>query len=154
MSGYVVAVMSELTFGAWLRNARSNHQPRISQERLAELTGMDRAHLSKIENDRVDLPRFETRLRIHRVLGTSDRDLIDAGVKLREDFGFAVSLGEDPDDLPSRDVTADRPDDRDNAPLTVAELEELKDAMFHGFDELEPADLREVIAVMRRRRKR
>lgn len=57
------------------------------------------------------------------------------------------------DDLPVRQVDEeDR--ERDNSPLTAAELDELKTAMFHGFDELEPADLREVIEIMQRRKKR
>lgn len=117
--------MSELTFGAWLRSARSNHQPRISQERLAELTGIERSYLSRIENDHVAMPTYETRQRIHQALGTSDEDVARAGVVIRPDLTFVarpgppthdqwgrplpphwIALGEDPDELPVRATPA------------------------------------------------
>lgn len=50
------------------------------------MTGIDRAHLSRMENDKVGLPLHETRQRIHQVLGTSDDDLHAAGVSLRSDY--------------------------------------------------------------------
>lgn len=81
--------MNTATFGAWLRQARRSHRPPVSQERLAEITGIDRAHLSRMENDKVGLPLYETRQRIHQALGTSDDELRAFGVALRIDHTAA-----------------------------------------------------------------
>lgn len=89
MIAATLCAMSTMTFGAWLRAARRSHRPPISQERLAEKTGIDRAHLSRMENDKVGLPLYETRQRIHQALGTSDDDLHAAGVSLRSDYTAA-----------------------------------------------------------------
>lgn len=142
-------------------------QRRWSQGELARRLDIHRSYISRIESGAIQLPELETRQRFHDVFGTEEADLEAYGIVPRYDEwgrvipgdaqasgGRVVALDESADELPSRDVTADWPDERDNSPLTAAELDELKDAMFHGFDELEPADLREVIAVMRRRRTR
>lgn len=158
--------MERLTFGDWLRGMRSRHGE-MTQQALADATGLQRSYIVRIERGGVKLPNEETRARFHAVFGTTEADLEQLGIVPRYDEwgrvipgdaqasgGRVVALDESAGELPSRDVTADLPDERDNSPLTAAELDELKDAMFYGFNELEPADLREVIAVMRRRRKR
>lgn len=143
-------------------------QRRWSQGELARRLDIHRSYISRIESGAIQLPELETRRRFHDVFGTEEADLEAYGIVPRYDeWGrvipgdarasggrVAVSLGETPDDLPSRDVTADLPDERDNAPLTAEEELFLSRAMFHGFDELEPADLREVIQIIRRRQER
>ncbi len=66
------------SYADWLRSTRN--AARVSQQRLSDLTGIDRGHLSKIENGRIDLPGYETRQRVHAVLGTSEDDLIALGI--------------------------------------------------------------------------
>jgi transcriptional regulator with XRE-family HTH domain len=78
--------MSDSTFGQWLRQARTSHQPRISQERLSQLTGIERTYLSKMENGKVELPLMETRERIHAALGTTDADVTAFGIDVRRDY--------------------------------------------------------------------
>lgn len=117
---------------------------------------MSQRWISDIERGETTTPRLDALRRLADVLDLDVADLLYAGglASTRDGARRIAGSADHADDLPSRDVTADLPDDRDNSPLTAAELDELKDAMFYGFNELEPADLREVIAVMRRRRKR
>lgn len=65
-------------YGAWLVSMRKRR--RISQQRLADETGIDRGHLSKIERGTVYLPQHETRQRIHPVLLTTEDELIERGI--------------------------------------------------------------------------
>jgi transcriptional regulator with XRE-family HTH domain len=65
-------------YGIWLVGRRKRW--RISQERLAKITGIDRGHISKIESGRIDLPTYETRQRIHAALGTTEDELRALGI--------------------------------------------------------------------------
>jgi transcriptional regulator with XRE-family HTH domain len=66
------------TYGTWLKRTRKARG--VSQERLSELATIDRGHLSRIENNRIDLPQWETRQKIHQVLETTDEELVAAGI--------------------------------------------------------------------------
>lgn len=66
------------SFGVWLRERRLARG--LSQEGLARLAGMDRPHISIIEQGRIALPRYETRQFLHKHLGTSESDLIALGI--------------------------------------------------------------------------
>jgi transcriptional regulator with XRE-family HTH domain len=72
-------------FGKWMAAQRKRRG--ISQERLGKITGIDRGHLSKIENGKIELPGYETRQRIHAALGTSENDLKALGI-IRDAHGY------------------------------------------------------------------
>lgn len=72
-------VMAErTTFQSWLRGERI--RVGLSQEELSVAAGLGSNYVNKIEKRRVDLPTMETRLKLHKVLGTSDNDLVEAGI--------------------------------------------------------------------------
>ena len=67
-----------LTYGDWLKEARRARG--LTQKRVSEVAGMGVSHVSRIENGGIDLPTKATRDRIHEALGTSDDDLVSAGI--------------------------------------------------------------------------
>ena len=73
---------ARVRYGAWMKKARN--EKGITQVELATATGIGQTYLSKIESGKVDLPNAEMRDRIHDVLGTSERDLVEAGVIVTE----------------------------------------------------------------------
>ena len=70
--------MQTMTYGEWLRSQRRRRG--LSQERLGELAGKHRTHINRIENGGIDLPADDTRAIFHAVLGTSEDDLVAAGI--------------------------------------------------------------------------
>lgn len=72
-----------MTFAEWLKVERK--RARLTQQRLADIAGLGRTYVITLEKGHVNLPQFETRARIHKALGTSEQDLIDAGVIRIED---------------------------------------------------------------------
>lgn len=69
-------------FSKWLIQAR--RRVGVSQQQLADMTGIDRGHLSKIETGRVSMPLYETRQRIHAALNTSEAELLELGIVQRD----------------------------------------------------------------------
>lgn len=65
-------------YGKWQIETRK--RVGVSQQRLAEMSGIDRGHISKIETGKVELPLRETRDKIHAVLGTSEQELVELGI--------------------------------------------------------------------------
>ncbi len=74
------------SFGYWLTSARKRR--RLSQEGLARAAGINRSYISQIEQGRVQLPKTETRAKLHDALGTNEEDLISAGVMARDEYGI------------------------------------------------------------------
>lgn len=74
------------TFGDWLRSKRKAR--RLTQEELAVDAHLNRTYINAIENGRVQLPTADTREKLHRVLGTSDQDLISAGLLVVDEYGL------------------------------------------------------------------
>ena len=69
-----------LRYGDWLKATRAHKG--ITQVELATASGIGQTYLSKIESGKVDLPNAELRDRIHHVLGTTEDNLVEAGVIL------------------------------------------------------------------------
>lgn len=65
-------------YGQWLKKCRADKG--ITQVQLAVAAGIGQTYLSKIESGKVDLPNAELRDRIHDVLGTTEDQLVAAGV--------------------------------------------------------------------------
>lgn len=71
------------TFGDWLKTTREEQG--YSQSELGEMIDMHRTYVNNLE--RADKwPRPETRERFHRVFGTTDDDLVCAGIAERKVF--------------------------------------------------------------------
>lgn len=73
-----------MTYGDWLRSERRKRG--LSQAQLGDLAGKHRTHINRIENSGIDRPDESTRFQIHRALGTTEDDLVAAGVLVRMDF--------------------------------------------------------------------
>jgi transcriptional regulator with XRE-family HTH domain len=117
----------------------------LSQGKLAIAAGLERTHVNRIENGGIGLPETETRERFHRVFGTTEQELIDLGIVPQfDEWGRRVPPPPKP-----RGIAEARPQFSADAPLTEAELDELKDFMFSGLHELNPAELRQVLEVYR-----
>lgn len=98
-----------MTFAEWLTQTRKLRG--LSQQALADEMGMDRGHVSKLENGRIDFPTYETRMRIHQALKTTDQDLADLGILKKQTFerhadhgGGTVTIYGAPDPDSSRAV--------------------------------------------------
>lgn len=76
--------MNTATFGGWLKLQRTMR--RLSQAALGREMGMDRSHIAKMESGHIGLPAEETRARFHQYFGTTEDDLVSAGVLCRLDF--------------------------------------------------------------------
>lgn len=68
-----------------------------SQHRLAELVGVDRSHIAKIENGTIALPQPALRRRLGEVLGLSERDFLTAAGFLTEE-PVAYDAADDPEE--------------------------------------------------------
>ena len=66
------------TFGDWLKFERAAR--RLSQAAVERAAEISHSHYSKLENNKIPQPQDETRERLHRVFGTTDDDLVTAGV--------------------------------------------------------------------------
>jgi transcriptional regulator with XRE-family HTH domain len=62
--------MEKMAFQAWLKRERK--RANLTQEELGERAGLGRTYVNKIERQRVDVPTYETRQKLHKVLGTSE----------------------------------------------------------------------------------
>lgn len=73
---------STLTYGDWLKAAREDAG--MTQKALALAIGLKgddaRTYISTLERGKINMPNLENRERIHAVLGTSEQDLIRAGI--------------------------------------------------------------------------
>lgn len=56
-----------------------------TQQQLADLVGVDRSHIAKIENGTIALPQPDLRRRLADVLGLSERDFLVAAGMLGEE---------------------------------------------------------------------
>ncbi len=85
-------------FGIALRRARIGQK--LSQEKLADLAGLDRTYVNKIETGRVYRPEDENIDKLATALGITPEQLlenVEPPLMLREDRGlYAVDLDEDP----------------------------------------------------------
>lgn len=85
-------------FGIALKRARIARN--MDQEQLADLSGINRAYISKIETGRIYRPEPETIDRLAAALDMTADDLlanVEPPLMLREDRGlYAVDLDEDP----------------------------------------------------------
>lgn len=70
--------MGKMTFGKWLRDQRRVRD--VTQSELSAKANLAYGQVSKYERGVLKLPTEDVRDRIHAVLGTSDDDLVDAGV--------------------------------------------------------------------------
>lgn len=66
-----------------------------TQQRLADLVGVDRSHIAKIENGTIALPQPDLRRRLSEVLGLREKHfLVAAGVLSEEPGEYAVTSEE------------------------------------------------------------
>lgn len=98
---YASVMSAKLTYRDWLKNTRKNAG--LSQEALGERASLGRTYVNRIERGHIDLPHYETRQRIHAVLGTSDTALRELGI-LGDDLYRRPVRGMP---LSQRDITAD-----------------------------------------------
>lgn len=77
--------MHRTSFGDWLKAQRAVR--RVSQYGLADATGIDRTHIAKMESGSIALPGDATRVRLHEFFGTTDDDLVEAGILERIQVG-------------------------------------------------------------------
>jgi transcriptional regulator with XRE-family HTH domain len=126
--------MNTPTFAEIVRQARKRKN--LSQVVLAEMVGMSQRWISDIERGVTVQPRLEALRRLADVLNLDVADLVLAA-------GLASSKEG------ARRLTESIPADPDESPLTPEESDYLKDAMFSGFRDLSPADLREVIRIIK-----
>jgi len=70
--------MERSAYGKWLRAAR--RAKRLTQQQLADAVGIDRSYVVKIETGKVQLPEEFSRARFHKVLETSEDELIALGI--------------------------------------------------------------------------
>ena len=69
--------MSRMRFGHWLKAQRAAR--RLSQADLEQRAGMGEKYVSRLENGKTT-PGEDVRRRIHGVLGTTEDDLVNAGI--------------------------------------------------------------------------
>lgn len=85
-------------FGIALRRART--RAKLSQEQLADLAGLNRTYVNKIETGRIYRPEDENIEKLAAALGMTPDELlatVEPPLMLREDRGlYAVDLDEDP----------------------------------------------------------
>lgn len=84
-------------FGMALRRKRTEHK--LSQEKLADLAGMGRSHLNRIETGEIYRPEPETIDKLADALGITSEELlanVEPPLMLREDRGaYAIDLDDD-----------------------------------------------------------
>lgn len=76
--------MSNITFGTWLKEQRALR--RMSQVALEERADLSDKHVSKFETGNYGMPTEDVRLRIHEALGTTEEDLVEAGLLRRMQY--------------------------------------------------------------------
>lgn len=76
--------MARLSYGQWLRIERRARA--LTQKQVEEAAEISHSHYSKLENEGIKLPEKSTRDRIHKVFGTTDDDLVDAGILQKRVF--------------------------------------------------------------------
>lgn len=69
--------MKTTTYGAWLKWQRNRRK--LTQKQVEEAVGVDHSQYSKWENDR-NVAQPDTREKFHAYYGTTDDDLVAAGV--------------------------------------------------------------------------
>lgn len=95
------------TVGGLVRGRRQSVGIR-TQQQLADLVGVDRSHIAKIENGTIALPQPDLRRRLGDVLGLSEKDfLVAAGFLAEDPTEYATS--ETPDEQRLRTVMRDLP---------------------------------------------
>lgn len=121
--------MSSQRFGDWLKRERRARG--LRQQDLEVQANLGLNYVSKIERGRVGLPEDDTRGRIHRVLGTSDDDLVEAGILRKHQVGdrLPVYLTNDPHQAPARAVheLRARYDAEDPRLMLVARVSQMTD---------------------------
>lgn len=73
--------MKHLSFGNWLKHMRLVHG--MTQRQLEQAAELSEKYVSRIERKGTVLPEEDLRFRIHRVFGTTEDDLVDAGILVR-----------------------------------------------------------------------
>jgi transcriptional regulator with XRE-family HTH domain len=74
------------SFGSRIRRLRRNHEPPLTQRKLAQEVGIDFTYLSKLENDQIgQSPSEELVGRFATVLGDNRDDLLDLAGKIPVD---------------------------------------------------------------------
>lgn len=115
--------MNTKTFGEWLRNEREAR--RLSQAEVERRSGISHSHYSKMENNKIPRPVEETRAKLHAVFGTSDDDLVRAGIlrprSVRSASGGHVTTIYEYDDGDSP-TPATVTQERTSIPSEIAEL--------------------------------
>lgn len=82
--------MTTETFGEWLATQRKRRK--LRQADLSRDAGVNATYISKIERGDIDLPGEETRAKFHAALGTTEEDLVTAGILERIDSPVAGGL--------------------------------------------------------------
>lgn len=67
-------------YGELVREKRLSHEPRMSQQQLADAVGVDRTHISKIETGAIRMPDEELVETINRVLEINPDEFLDARI--------------------------------------------------------------------------
>ena len=65
-----------------LRQARE--KKRLTQEALANLTGLDQAHISQLENGRIEKPSWESVFLISTALGMEPQDIFPVADRVED----------------------------------------------------------------------
>lgn len=91
--------MSEVTFAEWLLDRR--RAAGLTQDQLAEAVGRHRSYIVKLEKGRIKLPTEPVRSEFHRVLGTSEDDLVRLGIVSSPRAAVWLYQTEDPAPSPS-----------------------------------------------------
>ena len=76
--------MMTTPFARWLERTREDLG--WSKAALAKASGVDRAYIQRLEAGTVAEPGDNVRARLHTALGTSDDDLVDAGLYERREY--------------------------------------------------------------------
>jgi transcriptional regulator with XRE-family HTH domain len=87
----ILDMTEQPTYSQWLRSARMRQG--LTQEELADRSGFDDSYINKVERGHIKLPTYETRQRIHTVLGTSDDDLRSLGIIRDATFRVEPAVG-------------------------------------------------------------
>lgn len=115
---YSSGMTKELTMGEMVR-ARRGSLGIGTQQRLADLVGVDRSHIAKIENGTIALPQPDLRRRLSEVLGVSEKEfLVAAGVLAEEPAEYDPT----PEEERLRNVTRDLPPEDRWLLMELAEL--------------------------------
>ena len=84
LSRQYVGMEKPTSFRDWLKSAMD--ELGYTKSSLSRETGIDRAHLRRIENGQIEKPETETREKLHKAFGTSDDDLERMGILIRREY--------------------------------------------------------------------